>query len=127
MSETNINDTKKVIVIRTIIGIVALVLVGMFMFNIVKGFFYYDDKYYVNLFPENNTSKNYRVEANIFYDNDYGEYYIEKAYFPNNGYITFDNSFGIPDNALEFNKKVLVKDDKGRYWNVELTKQRVKK
>lgn len=81
----------------------------------------YHSTYYVNLFPDLNTSKNYRVKAEI--SRFEGRYYIDKAYFPNGGYITFENDSWIDINTYE---KTYLEDDTGKDWYIELTKERVK-
>ncbi len=95
----------------------------------------YTQFYYVNMFAENQESKNYRVKAEINARIDEEEstnndgdtttqsirhYYIEKAYFSNGGYITFTNN----DEPLEINKKVSITDDDENYWKIELTSKK---
>lgn len=80
----------------------------------------YTENYYVNLFPENAKSKNYKVEAEI--EKTDGEYYLIEAHFPNGGYLTFyDSLYWEP---LKLNGKVYLIDDSGKGWNVELTSQK---
>lgn len=81
----------------------------------------YVENYYVNLFPENAESKNYKVEAEI--EKQGQGYYIVKAYFPHSGYITFEN-YGY-DESLVLNNKVRITDDKGKIWAIELTNAKV--
>lgn len=80
----------------------------------------YTENYYVNLFPENAKSKNYKVEAEI--EAAGGKYYIIKAYFPNGGHLTFyDSLYFWP---LKLNERVYLVDDSGTSWLVELTSQK---
>ncbi|MFT9486642.1 MAG: hypothetical protein ACH0QD_04635 [Tepidibacillus sp.] len=76
---------------------------------------YGDGKYYVNLYPGDGV-KNYRVLADVSKE---GEYYINKAYFPNGGFITFENAYAIT--PIQFNNKIEIHDDQNRTWYVELT------
>lgn len=96
----------------------------------------YAEYYYVNMFPENDKSKKYKVKAEISarYDEnestnndgnittyDVRHYYIEKADFSNGGYITFN-----ADEPLELNKKVSLVDDDDKNWNIEMINEKVK-
>ncbi len=94
----------------------------------------YTARYYVNLFPEEHDSKNYRVSADIqatkesYNDGDtsysYRVYYIERAYFPNGGSVSFeDNGY---NESLVVGEKISVLDDDGKEWYVELTSEKVK-
>ena len=76
------------------------------------------------MFPEDSVSKNYKVTADIssFFDEE-RVYYLQRAYFPNGGYITFDNSWG---ESLEVDEKVSLIDDEGNHWHIKLTKEKVK-
>jgi hypothetical protein len=99
----------------------------------------YRTQYYVNLFPEDSNSKNYRVKADIYSVlNSYSytdgdsertvsnrEYYITRAYFTNGGSISFEDSVGSGDSLIVGKKEYLVDDDKGE-WYVELTNEKVK-
>ena len=92
----------------------------------------YEGMFYVNLFPEGQEVKSYRVPAMITArvgETEYGddiyswrEYRIDFAAMPNGGKIAFD----ISDETLELGKKVTVVDNKERYWGVKLTEQPVK-
>jgi hypothetical protein len=94
----------------------------------------YTAQYYVNLFPENSETKNYRLKADIesFVENDidqddrahfWKEYHIVRVYFPNGGYI----SFGEQDNeSLEIGKRINQTDNDGEGWGVELTGEMVR-
>ncbi len=102
----------------------------------------YKEKYWVNLFPNENNDKNYRVPADIiatFYtsenecENNFGVnepceqserlYLISKAYFNNGGYITFDDTE--ESESLKINEKVLITDVDGKEWWIELTDKKV--
>jgi len=99
----------------------------------------YTTQYYVNLFPKNSDSKNYRVKADIYSvvsENSYTdgdsekvaynrEYYIERAYFPNGGSVSFEDNVGSGE-SLVLNKKEYLVDDDGEEWYVELTNVKVK-
>lgn len=103
--------------------------IGCFII-VIGGFYLYDSKnviktgsYYVNLFPEKSESKNYRVIGDVECDSESGECFLIKVTFLNGGYRTFGDYFGI--SPLIFYKQVTYKDDKGTYWNVELTKEKI--
>ena len=91
----------------------------------------YREQYYVYMYPEGSLSKNYKLEADIYSnlteyeDNKVREYFIEKAYFPNGGYITFEDDLRMT--SLEIDKKVSITDDENKDWKVVLTKEKVKK
>lgn len=80
----------------------------------------YKEYYYVNLFPENAESKNYKVKAQIEKIED--QYFIIKAFFPNGGYITFEDSYGF--DSLVVNKKTSIIDDNNKNWDIILTKEK---
>lgn len=102
----------------------------------------YKEKYWVNLFPNKDNAKNYRVPADIIATYSIGDsdcenyfglnescekseriYLIEKAYFTNGGYITFENTEeAIP---LQVNEKVPITDIDGTNWWIELTNKQV--
>jgi hypothetical protein len=108
-----------------IIGILCALVIIISVFNYVHAIYksikYGSDNYYVNLFPENADSKNYRVVGKVEYVDD--EYNLIKATFPNGGYVTFDDYYSI--SPLEFYEKVHIEDDDGKSWYVELTKEKV--
>lgn len=88
----------------------------------------YQTKYYVNLFKERTYSKNYRVVGELSVqesdcDPNYGcngrPIFLEKAYFPNGGYISFE------DCELEINKKAYCIDEEENEWYAELTNVKV--
>jgi len=100
----------------------------------VPGSFFERDEYremfYVNLFPDEQRVKSYRVPASILvyleggydYDNDpvyWRAYKIQFAIMPNGGKVTF----GFSDDyvPLELGSTVTVYDDDERPWGVELT------
>lgn len=100
----------------------------------------YRTKYYVNIFPDDESSKNYRLSAEIHvyseeeegeptedsygieHSNTYTTKYItlEKVFWPNEGYLNFN------DCQLEIGEKVQCKDQNGMSWNIELTNEKVK-
>lgn len=90
----------------------------------------YEGMFYVNLFPNGQKVKSYRVpaliRASVESDTDYDdqsyswrEYRIDFAIMPNGGKVTFNDA----DEYLELDKTVTLLDDKERYWGVELTDQ----
>ena len=94
----------------------------------------YKTSVYVNLFPYNDESKNYRLKADIESSMTFEEllrgdryYKLEKIHFNNGGYITFDNIDWDKENTLILNKQVYFRDDKDNSWYIELTKEKVKK
>lgn len=100
----------------------------------------YNTQYYVNVFPDDEGSKNYRLPAEIHvyseteegetsedrFGQEHTETYttkyiiIEKAFWPNGGYLDFD------DCQLEIGDKVLCSDQEGRDWYIELTNEKVR-
>lgn len=92
----------------------------------------YTEKYYVYLYPEGSQSKNYKLEADIsakiikYEEGSEREYFIDKAYFPNGGYIAFDYEDNYSD-PLQIGKRTTFRDNKSKYWDIELTKEKVKK
>lgn len=80
----------------------------------------YTESYYINLFPENANDKNYKVKAEI--EKMGSRYYINKAYFSNGGYITFNNNGR--NSSLKIGSKIGIYDDKDKYWRVELTNEK---
>ena len=99
----------------------------------------YEGLFYVNLFPDGQKVKSYRVpamvsanyEASSSYTNSNGDeqdvyehvYRIQYAVMLNGGKVHFDNSYGFQD--LELNKTVTLYDDDKRYWGIELTNRSV--
>jgi hypothetical protein len=108
--------------------IILIIAISYWLFSYVSDSYnairYGSGTYYINLFPEDSKSKNYRIKGKVEYEGDSQEYFLVKATFPNGGYITFDGSYG--DSPLEFYKKVYIEDDDGKGWYVELTKEKVK-
>lgn len=102
--------------------------------------FEYRTQYYVNVFPDAEGSKNYRLPAEIHvyseeeegeptedaygieHSNKYTIKYIilEKVLWPNEDYLEFN------DCQLEVGKKVQCNDQDGVSWTVELTNEKVK-
>lgn len=100
----------------------------------------YKTQYYVNVFPDDEGSKNYRLPADIHvyteteegetsedrFGQEHTETYttkyiiIDKVFWPNGGYLDFD------DCQLEMGDKVLCSDQEGRDWYIELTNEKVR-
>jgi hypothetical protein len=117
--EKIMDENRKTARFFIIIGVLILITFSIHAYNIThKG----DGQYYINLYPDTGV-KNYKIIADIETTDDSGDYYILKAHFPNRGYISFDNQYGVT--SLEFNKKVELTDDSGRSWFVELTDEKV--
>lgn len=100
----------------------------------------FTSQYYVNLFPDIYSIKNYRVKADIVasyidyvYEDEDGNnkhgkqrvYWIKKAYFNNGGYITFNNAIENEHEGLVLNTKIHIKDDNDTSWYIELTEEKV--
>lgn len=94
----------------------------------------YQGMFYVNLFPDAQKVKSYRVPALIrastesdtdHDDRSYSwrEYRIDFAIMPNGGKVTFHDA----DKCLELGKTVTLFDDNERHWGVELTDRPVRK
>lgn len=82
----------------------------------------YKSFYYVNLFPEGEESKNYRVLGLIdsYIDSDYGrQYFLSYVILDNGKELYFE-----PDEILKLNKKVSLVDKNNKNWFVELTDDR---
>lgn len=83
----------------------------------------YDTKLYVNVFPDSNSVKNYRLVGDVSREMDCDDdgnncfrwYQLTKFTFPNNGYIEFD------DCQVYLNKKVSCTDYHSNDWDIELT------
>jgi hypothetical protein len=88
----------------------------------IGGFFEhtgYTADYYVNVFENNKTTKNYQLIASIYRDEEYGDYQINYFTWPNGGYSEFyNNSY---DNPLIVGEKVEIKDDNNKTWFIQLT------
>lgn len=76
------------------------------------------EKYYVNLFPEEDSQKNYRVPGLVFVDE--GGFSLFEVFWSNGGTTTFENHSH--DSKLIIGEKVFIEDDEGEDWYVELTK-----
>lgn len=107
--------SEKIIGISVIIVIIAAVIYSNFF--VMK-----DGDYYVNLFPLNSDSKNYKVPGFVV-SNDYG-FHLQEVYWPNGGTLKFDDHSDYTD--LKVNKKVLAEDNEGRKWYVVLTREKAK-
>lgn len=94
----------------------------------------YQGMFYVNLFPDVQKVKSYRVpaliRATVESDTDqddrsysWREYRIDFAIMPNGGKITFYDA----DEYLELGRTVTLYDDNERYWGVELTDRPARK
>ena len=93
----------------------------------------YEEMFYVNLFPDGQKVKSYRVpalirasvESDIDYDDksySWREYRIQFAAMPNGGQVSFYSA----DDFLELGKSVTIFDDYGKYWRIELTDEPAK-
>jgi hypothetical protein len=100
----------------------------------------YRTQYYINLFPNDENSKNYRLPADIhvFTELEEGEttedrfgqestsfskvkyITVEKIYWPNGGYLYFEDCF------LDIGEKNLCYDQNNEGWYIELTEEKVK-
>lgn len=121
--------SKKLIIVATL-GVLNLFLNFYFQNEIIGSYFekeYYSTKYYINLYPDKGNTKNYSLKADIQaeYRDVSMTYCMGKIYFPNGGYLTFDNMINSKDHPLKLNEKVLVQDDNAKYWYVELTSRKV--
>lgn len=97
----------------------------------------YEELFYVNLFPDGQKVKSYRVpamvsasyEASSSYTDGNGDaqdvfehvYRIQFAILPNGGKVSFND----PYEALELGKIVTMFDVDKRYWGIELTNRSV--
>jgi len=132
-----------------IFGWVALALAVGFIFGTprwgskIPGSFFeraeYKRMFYVNLFPDGQKVKSYRVpalirasiESDSYYVDDaifdgertssWREYRIEFAIMPNGEKVVFYDAFDL--DYLELGKAVTIFDDYGKCWRVELTEQ----
>lgn len=78
---------------------------------------------YVSLFPNGSISKNYKVVSEIWATDK--NYVIQKAYFPNGGFIRFkDFIFELPYDSLKFNEEVRITDDNGTVWKIMLLNEK---
>lgn len=106
------------------------IIIGWMIFLAVfVPYYFYSEKgsiddskqYYVNLFPEEDSQKNYRVPALISLEED--GFYLLDVYWSNGGSTSFYDNY----NNLILGEKVLMNDDKGEDWYVELTNEMVNK
>jgi hypothetical protein len=102
--------------------------------------FEYRTQYYVNVFPDGEESKNYRLpaEIHVYSEEEEGEptedaYGIEHSNAYTIKYIVLDKVFWSNEGYLEFNdcqlevgKKVQCNDQDGESWTIELTNEKVK-
>lgn len=90
----------------------------------------YRTQYYAILTPETNSSKNYKLKADIWVFNETSQDYegrsytykvimVEKVYFKNGGYVYFD------DCQVDLNKKEYCIDQNSRGWYIQLTNTKV--
>lgn len=88
----------------------------------IGGFFEnvdYYEFYYVNVFENERTTKNYQLPGLIYRNTEYGEYELIEFEWPNGGYIQlYDRSY---DQPLVPGDKVKVVDNKDKTWYVQLT------
>ncbi len=129
------NDNQKAFYRRVGIGLTLAIGVGLIYGAIIYSPFAsssigsfiekseYTQYYYVYLYPEGSESKNYKVKAEIYAhyveypDSRERVYSIVKAWFTNNGYITFLSD----QKTLIVGKKVPQQDSDDKWWDVELT------
>lgn len=81
----------------------------------------FEAQYYVNIFPEDSKSKNYRLIADV-HQYDGNTIFLKKVYWPNGGYSTFEDL----GDGLCFEYATSWIDDNKRVWRVELTHDKVK-
>jgi hypothetical protein len=127
-------------VLGTKVRVMSIILLGFFLFVgwlILHWFFgteipghwleksSYQTQLFVNVFPDNDKTKNYRLVGNVERYNDCdGDdgcvkgYYVKNISFPNKGYIEFDAC------EISLNKKQHCIDYDGKEWYVELTDQK---
>jgi len=124
-----------IIVLIFVFGTIVNPLIGRFGNEQVGSFFEKDDyeaKYFVNLFPEKDKTKNYRLVADIEKDTvcikisrDEREceitYYLRKVYWPNGGYFSFDAN----ECLLNEGKNFCFPDQQEEGIYIETTKKRV--
>lgn len=82
-------------------------------------------QYYVQLFPEESKSKNYLVPADLIVNGE--SIWIEKVYWPNGGYTTFDRFGDMDGEEFYLNKHINIQDDEDRYWTIILTDIKVQR
>ncbi|MBI3633848.1 MAG: hypothetical protein HY226_06210 [Candidatus Vogelbacteria bacterium] len=76
--------------------------------------------YYINLFPDQEKAKNYRIRGDLYVqwkDNE-RTIYLEKAHFANGGFVTFESC------EVDVKKPKHCVDQENRGWYIELTKQK---
>jgi hypothetical protein len=85
-----------------------------------------DDKkqYYVNLFPEENSQKNYRVPATIYFDES-GGITLSSIDWSDGESTSFD--YNNNNVNLRLGKKILMEDNEEEDWYVEFTNKVVDK
>lgn len=85
----------------------------------------YEEKYFVNVFESDKTSKNYRLPADIRRSEK--TYYVLKVYWPNGGNISFvdEDGYTLNEPRIYINRKTRVLDRHDKDWIIELTKDRV--
>lgn len=125
MNEDNKKEDKTQLIIGIVFGLIALVaFYKYFIGNTTIGSWFekskdYTTYYYVNVFPSDHT-KNYRLKAEISRESC-GEgcgraTLVTRAFFPNGGYLDFDNC------DVEFDKQTQCLDQDSNFWDVELTR-----
>jgi len=87
----------------------------------------YSTKWHVNVWADMESSKNYRLPADIAsYGNEfYRSHYINKVYWPDGGYMTFDEFYEFchpsePPKVGGYASRM--KDDSGNEWYIEIPK-----
>lgn len=92
----------------------------------------YSEDYYVFAFPDDSDALNYRVKARI---HSYTKlesmelirrYEVERIELPEGIHATFESHMG-SGYSLEPDRKVMVRDDNGRRWGIQLTRDKVLK
>jgi hypothetical protein len=139
-SSNNKLDLSGILVILFIsIACLSLVRLGISHFWGIKeiGSFFeaprpYTTQYYVYLFSERNSVKNYRLPADLNIDNDcendgetstcFDLVSLEKAYFPNGGYLYFNDC--ILDMKKDSSSSCI--DQDGVSWNIQFKNEKVK-
>lgn len=99
------------------------IVVGWLLFlSIMVPYFIYDSSrtiddnklYYVNMFPDENSQKNYRVPASISKEED--GIYLSSVDWDNGG-----STFFYGDVRLILDNKVFIEDEEGEDWYIEFT------
>lgn len=121
-------EISRVVVQAIICGVCYLIFHGLFIDyygNDTIGDFFeknnHKARYYVNLFPSEAGSKNYRLMADLSIqcDEEEGrEIHLDRVYWPNGGCSYFDEC------SIRVGEKNSCTDQNDREWDVELTTQK---